>query len=86
MNENGMTLFLVALAVSAVLCLIMWLVYSRQNPESSAQDELYNKIARRSALPSNQGISIDDVMENLKDEDMGGFYLSTPDNKGGSTP
>lgn len=86
MNENGMILFLGAMALAVVLCLIMQAVYSRQNPKSSAQDELYNKIALRSALSSNQGVPIEEVMENLKGEDMGGFHLSTPDGKGGSAP
>lgn len=81
---NGMILVLGVIVVSALLCLGMWLAHSRKNSRSNAQDERYNRIVLHNILPSNQGVSIDDVVANLKDEDMSGFHLSSQSGKGGS--
>lgn len=79
---NGMILFTGVVVVSAVLCLIMRFV-SRKSARPDDQDERYNKIMLRNILPSNQGISVDEVMVNLRDEDMSKFHLSSQSERGG---
>lgn len=83
---NGMVLVLVAIVVSGLLCLGMWLVWGHKNSKSDAQDENYNRAVLHNILPSNQGVSIDVVMANLKDEDMGGFHLSSQAQKEARLP
>lgn len=80
---NGMLLFSGVALLSALLCLGIWLVRSRRDSGPSAQDERYNKFMLRNILPSNQGVPIDEVMANLKSEDMSGFHLIGPEDEGG---
>ena len=44
--------------------------------KSDERDELFNQICLRAVCPKGQGISIDEVMENLKNEDLSGFHLA----------
>ena len=85
MNElNGMFLFLSVVGLSVCLCLVMWFLHRRKEGKSNDFDELYNRIVLSNILPSNQGVSIDEVMANLSDEDMSGFHLSNQGTEGGS--
>lgn len=81
---NGLILFMGVVVVSAVLCLIMWFV-SRKSVRSDDRDERYNKIMLHNILPSNQGIPVDEVMVNLRDEDMSRFHLSSQGEQGAAS-
>lgn len=69
-----MSLFLLAMGLAGLVCLVMWLMYGGKC--YMPQDELYNQIVLDAIQLKDEDISLDEVMESLSSEDMTGFHLS----------
>lgn len=69
----------VIVSLAFAFFLVRWIL--RKAPDCYYDDGIsieYKIHVMRTILPVNPGISIDTVMEALKDDDLSGFHLTTP--------
>lgn len=73
---------IVLLATIAVALFLAWGLLRRSSHKSgSSGNHEYDKLVMRTILPSNHGISIDNVYNALKDADLSEFHLDTCTNR-----
>lgn len=74
---SGVLLLAIVLCVFAIVCLVLHFLFPIE--KETARDRELNLIVMRCIDPTDQGVSVDQVMEALEDVDTSGFHLSTQD-------